>query len=265
MKFKNAPLIELIAELRWGAPTVVFPSPSSQTHANLSTEVDSLANNFARLVGSAGYTLAERLIPFGAPQMPFQPTHRFRRADTAQGMSLFSLGAGLFSANITPPYQTWEAFRPVVALGVDALLKSRTGDAVNQAFATVSLRYVNAFHANLTGGQSAVEFMEMLGIRLSLPSALEGRIDQSRKTKPMLLLSVPIDGNRTMNLNVGDATVNGQEAVLMDNMVSSRELVAPTVESVMTEFDAARAVIHDVFVQSTRPIADLLQPISGTD
>ncbi|QDQ85801.1 TIGR04255 family protein [Paraburkholderia megapolitana] len=270
MKFENAPLIELVAELRWGAPAVVPLSaiaspPFATAHANLNTELDTFVDQFGRNIAGAGYVLTERLLPLGVSYIPFQPSHRFRRADASEGTSLFSLGVGIFSANITPPYKTWESFRPIVKLGVEALLKSRSEDATKLPFVTVSLRYLNAFHSNLTRGQSAMEFMETLGIRFSLPESLQARVDKSRAIKPMLLLSVPISGNRVMNMNVGDAVLNGQSAVLMDNVVASKEPVDPTVDAVMAEFDAAREVIHDVFVQSTKPIVDLLAPTKDTE
>ncbi|CAJ4059753.1 Uncharacterised protein [Burkholderia pseudomallei] len=268
MKFENAPLIELVAELRWGTPSVVpvHPVPGVPlAHAHLLSEHDTMANSFGRIVASAGYTLTERVFQGGGIQVPFQATHRFRRSDITPGASLFSLGVGLFSANITPPYKTWESFRPVVELGVDALLKSRIGDAVKQPFAVASLRYVNAFHSNLTQGKGASEFLEMLGFRISLPPSVNAKMDKSRPIKPMLLLSIPLAENRVMHISTGDATVNGQEAVLMDNVVTSRDVVAPTVEAVMAEFDSARMIIHDVFVNSTKPIEDLLSPIEEAE
>ncbi|MCY0389142.1 TIGR04255 family protein [Robbsia sp. Bb-Pol-6] len=264
MKFENAPLIELIVELRWGAPSVTFPQailgqPSS--HANVTTHADDLVIAFGQHIAEAGYVMSEKLFPPGMPIVAFQTSHRFRKPiSEAAGTSLFGIGAGVFSVNITPPYKSWSEFRPIVEIGINALLKSRIGDSAQQPFVTVSLRYVNAFGSDLMGEKSASDFLQMLGFGVTLPSVLDEMIDSSKPFKPMLLLNLPLTHQRNMNVNVGHAFVNGQESVLMDNVVASSMPVAPELSTVMTELDNARALIHKFFVESTRPISHLLQP-----
>lgn len=128
-RFKHPPLVELIAELRWGSGGGVLPSAQSQgvrpILLALSGQHEEFFMRFGSKAGALGYDLVERVMPQGFSAMPFQIVYRFRKKLQEQGTTLYQVGAGVFSANSTPPYRFWNDFRPVLEQGVKLLLETR--------------------------------------------------------------------------------------------------------------------------------------------
>src|SRR5579862_288637 len=135
MHFRIPPLVELIAELRWppaGAPgqTDGQQPAAVQIPAALFaafSRPDQMFMRFAGLIGAQGFVQSERLVPQGFPGLPFQPIYRYSRTGTKPGEPIFQLGPGVFSAHITPPYNSWDDFRPFLEMGISVLLEAREG------------------------------------------------------------------------------------------------------------------------------------------
>ena len=123
-RYRNPPLREVIAELRWGLP---FPAAQQQPQPVLVIAApgahEEFFMRFGMQAGLLGYERAERLVPAGFPSMPQQVIYRFRKKPPEEGTSLYQIGTGIFSINITPPYDSWQEFRPVVENGVRILLE----------------------------------------------------------------------------------------------------------------------------------------------
>src|SRR5437868_4412920 len=100
--FESPPLIEIVAELRWGLPEIGLPN-EPQVLQNLSfgvgpsTRLEELFMRFGAKAAAHGYTTFERIVPPGFPLLPFQPVYRYRKASEDQATTLYQLGAGVFT------------------------------------------------------------------------------------------------------------------------------------------------------------------------
>jgi uncharacterized protein (TIGR04255 family) len=268
MTFSKAPLVEIVAELRWGQQ----PDATIQAHQPAGVQVPLMAMSSSRLdeffmrlggeVYQQGFQLAERLVPPNFPMMLFQPVYRYRKSTGTGGPALYQAGPGLFSANAIPPYRTWDDFSPVVRSGIDALLKARDEAERKFPFTSVSLRYIDAFGPELTEGRDIESFLrEVFGIFVTLPVGLSKLVAADQKVKPLLQLALPLAKSMNMNVMIGEGMVNNEVAVVMDTTVATSGEVPADSNSVMEALHAARAVIHEMFIDLTEPIQNLMKPV----
>jgi len=127
--YKNAPLVELVAELRWGPSAAALPANDQDQSRTVpfqfsSPKDEELYMQFAALISAEGYGRFERVAPPGIPSLPGQVACRFRPSDPEKQAPLFQLGIGLFTANALPPYQSWSTFSPVVKLGLERVFEA---------------------------------------------------------------------------------------------------------------------------------------------
>ena len=245
--FGNAPLVEIIAELRWNpqpppsqmAGGVAGPMVVMAVNAN---SLDEFFMRFGGEVYQQGFQRAERVVPTGFPFMLFQPVYRYRKSTDQDSSVLYQAGAGMFSANAIPPYQSWDAFSPTVEAGIDALLKTRSDAERSIPFSSISLRYIDAFRAALTQGRDIGMFVkDVLGIKLELPEGISKHVAPGQSAKPSLQLAIPLTNGMTMNIGLGEGMVNNELAIIMDTTVGTLSDTAPDKTSAMAALNAARA------------------------
>jgi uncharacterized protein (TIGR04255 family) len=268
--FAKAPLVEIIAELRWGRlpplsvqrnQTITMPLQMAGLDAN---KLEEFFMRFGGELYQQGFNRAERLVPAGFPLLPFQPVYRYRKSVEADASVLFQAGSGLFSANAIPPYRSWETFAPVVQAGVGALLKTREETEKALPFTSVSLRYIDAFNPELTEGRDIGAFIkDILGITVALPEALTKHIQTGKSVKPNLQFAAPLSNGMLMHTNIGEGLVHNQAAIIMDTTIATTAEVSPDKDAIMTALNSARAVIHEIFFDITKPIEQLMQPTDG--
>ncbi|MEW6368775.1 MAG: TIGR04255 family protein [Acidobacteriota bacterium] len=271
MLFARPPLIELIAELRWGAPSMIVPVPAEGLPVGtaipattVSARDEEMFMRFGAKAASEGYSRFERIMPPGFPLLPSQPVYRFRKAEPASGTSLFQLGPSIFSANTAPPYRSWEAFHPVVRMGVSMLLDSLDESDKAQPFGAASLRYIDAFRSELTEGDSPLDFLtKKLGFDIGLPHVIESEADPGSPIKPLLKFTIPLAARSVMELTAGEGVVGKDEALIMETTVIAPGPIHMDVDAVMSILDEAHNIIRRVFVEMTQPIAHLMQPTGG--
>jgi uncharacterized protein (TIGR04255 family) len=260
--FKNAPLVEMIAELRWGETAQPVQQGLPIVMQGMTPEVDQFFMRLSGEVYQHGFRRAERLVPPGFPIFPFQPVFRYRK-DTADDNSvLFQAGQGLFSVNAVPPYRSWDTVSPIVRTGITALLKARAPNDNDKPFTVVNLRYINAFGPKLTNNRSIGEFIEgVFGFSLALPSVVSKHIKQGSQPNPQIQISFPLSSGASMLFSIREGAIKNERTFIMDMTISCEEPVAPDVEAVMTALTDARNVIHSIFVDLTTPIHSLLEPV----
>lgn len=261
--FEKAPLVEIVAEMRWNPQLIGRQDASSVMLAMNSSEFDEFFMRFGGEVYQQGFQLAERLIPPGFPMVLSQPVYRFRQSTGVSTPVLYQVGVGLFSANAIPPYKSWDTFSPMVEVGVDALLKTRTETERDTPFSSVSLRYINAFGPPLTERRDVGAFLsDVLNIHVSLPAGLTKHIQTGKRPKPSLKFFLPLEEQLTMIISVGEGTVNNESAIVMDTTVATIVDVPADKAAIMRAFNLAQDVIHSVFFDLTKPIEKLMQPIN---
>ena len=263
--FKNAPLVELVAELRWGGSPQMVQPDMPIVMQGMGPDLDQFFMRLGGEVYQHGFKRAERLVPPGFPVFPYQPVMRYRKENSDDSSVLFQAGQGLFSVNAVPPYRSWETVSSVVKTGVTALLKARAPSDQDQSFTVATLRYINAFGPKLARNRPIGSFIEeVLGFSITLPPGIATHIKPGSKPKPHVQLSFPLNDSASMAFMIGEGTVNNEQTIIMDMTVSYEEPVAANVDAVMTAFTSARNVIHSTFIELTKPIHDLLEPLEET-
>jgi uncharacterized protein (TIGR04255 family) len=262
--FKNAPLVELIAELRWD---VTRPTAHSvQMPMGISSEQDQF---FMRLGGELyqhGFQQAERLIPPGFPVLPQQVVYRFRKHSSEDSSVLFHAGLGVFSTHATPPYRSWDAVKATVEIGVRALLSARAAEDNDKSFSAVTIRYINGFGSDLTDGREIDIFIkDVFGFDIRLPPALIRHIKPNTSLRPNFQFGITLSNGSKMGFLVGEGLVNNQAKIVVDLTIASAQPVAPDADVIMATFTEARNVIHKIFVDLTMPIETKLQPVTEND
>jgi uncharacterized protein (TIGR04255 family) len=264
--YQNAPLVELIAELRWAFGGVQSAANKPQEinvpiSVLAAPDTEEFFMRFGAQAAAEGYMRVERLLPSGIPVLPFRPLYRFRKGGSEAGTTLYQLGGGIFSANITPPYHSWTAFRPVVERGVTLLVAARDDSEKQIPFSQVSLRYINAFRRNLLEERTTWKFIrEVLRFDLALPHAVTRFVGEGQEPAGNIQLAVALQSGQRLGLTIGDGKIGNETAAILDTMVSAHGATAPSVASVMRTLDEAHDVIYSMFTDLTKKIRDLMQP-----
>jgi uncharacterized protein (TIGR04255 family) len=270
-RFRNPPLIELVAELRWGSGGIggVVATPTNPQTGGLVLvpigRYEEFFMRFGQKAGAHGYDLVERILPPGFPASPFQTVYRFRRKSQEEGTTLYQVGAGVFTANITPPYRSWQEFTPVVETGIGLLLETRNPSETQMPFTSAILRYINSFNEKFTEGRSAATFIrDVLGFRIEPPTAIRSEIMPGAEAKPALQLTIPLSSGTQMTISLGEGAVVGaaRQNIIMDIMVTGEAQIKPTVADVMAFFDSSHEIIQRAFVGTTGNLFSIMEPMS---
>jgi uncharacterized protein (TIGR04255 family) len=267
IRFETAPLVELIAEVRWGGPAAPLAgSASMMPFAGIGTPSardEEFFMTFGGKASPAGYGRVERLIPPGFPVPPFQVVYRFRKSQPEQqGTTVYQIGPGIFPANITPPYRSWDEFRPVVRQGVELLLASRSEDQKELPLHSVSLRYIDSYGKQFTAGEPLSSFLkDKLGFAVELPPALADAISKYEDVKFTSQLRAPLKVGQQIRINIGDGFVNNEPTIVVDTTIVAEHTIAPTIDEAMTSFERAHEVHRDVFVGISKKLHHIMKPV----
>lgn len=263
IEFENAPLVELIAEVRWGVPS--FPSylsPAGVTPNVLvsSDQDDEFFRCFGDKAATIGFVRSESLIPLGFQAMPFQPAVRYPRVSSAGGTHVYQLGKGFFSAHATPPYRSWKDFSPVVTAGVKILLECRLENEKNLPFNVLNLRYIDAFTHSLTQGRKTIDFIsKILGFDIKIPASILNHAKDPSQIVPFIQLTVPINYGQ-IHLVIAEGKVNNEPSIIYDTTISRTDITDSSIENVMGAFDSIHDLMREIFIGLTGPISDLMKP-----
>lgn len=263
MVFKQPPLVEIVAEVRWdisGLPGVPaqfagapIPVPDRSSH-----EIHFM--NFASKAGAKGFGLIERVVPPGFPLLAHQVAFRYRNTTGVDGAPLFQVGPGIFTANISPPYKSWEGFLPFIDLGLGLLFESRSDQDKDKQFSSVRLRYLDAFGENLRQGKSVATFLpQNLGVKIELPPSIMNFCSNQDAIKPSMSIIIPI-AIGTMELKIAEGWVRNTASLIMDTNIVCKGPFAPDKEAIITALNNAHDVIHESFVGMTGTMHQLMEP-----
>lgn len=138
--YEKAPLIEVIAEVRWKlTPLASMPGSAFDPHYGV------FADEFSATAKAKDFSFVEPLVPPGMPpeMLPNAPHLRFRKG--AGTWPLYQIGPGLFTANAIRGYKGWQEFRRILSEGLVCLGASYPLPDKYLQLRMVELRYVNGF------------------------------------------------------------------------------------------------------------------------
>lgn len=262
MRFANPPLIECIVELRWNYDAAGAGGPGlAQMPIVFSGHQEEFFMRFGAKVSQLGFERLERLVPPGFPVMHQQPVYRFRSGADGKKSCLYQVGPGVFSANITPPYTSWDDFVVIARDGIEKLMESRDPGEREQPFTSCLVRYIDAFKPDLTGGRGVASFLrEVMGVEVRLPESVQDSVRQGSEVEPTLQLKLPLRGGQTMSLGFQAGNIEGANCVVMDTIVATDTPVEATTEAVMASLEQAHAEIRRVFIELTQRIRGEMRP-----
>jgi uncharacterized protein (TIGR04255 family) len=263
--FKNAPLVELVAEVHWSPASAAglgganqLPGAPPRFSLGEGNRLEEFYMRFGGEVFSKGFQRSERVVPPGFPSIQNQVAVRFRKES---GSEMLQVGPGVFAANAVPPYRSWKDFAPCVELGLDCLLRSRHDDEKNLPFNSILMRYIDGFKKAHLVGMSHAQFMrDVLGFEIGAPVGVNKWLDGAAPSSVSLQLAGPMTNGMQLALTVADGVIQGESAVVMDMTISTARAVAPNVAEAMKELAAARDVAHDIFLNVTAKIRDVMGP-----
>lgn len=262
--FQNAPLIEVIVELRWGVPHPftspgLSQTPGQQFHVNLELpQSEDFFTDFGAECGARGLTRAERIIPQGFPVLPGQVVYRFRSNDRSD-QNLLQIGAGLFTVNALPPYNGWPSFQALVSRGIEALLASRPASDKGVGFTSVNVRFINGFGAEFFEGASRLSFLRSLGFILQVPAELGNVSREDESTFFNLNYVTGLQGGAKLQVNLGEGVKDGIPIQVVE-LGSTYENVDATPEALLAAINDSHEMIEKIFMDMTTPIHALMKP-----
>jgi uncharacterized protein (TIGR04255 family) len=258
--FVNAPLIELLAEVRWKTTT---SSTDDTSMADESLVLEDASPDFYRRMavglGKLGFTLSERLVPAEYEVPDGSSTYRYLNPDDTETTVVYQVGDGIFSINGIPPYKTWTEFRPSVQAGLEVLMDSIEALGGEITFNQIDLNYIDAFGEEYLQGRSRYDLLaSVLGFNLKLPDAIARTVDNGEPTTAFFHFGARLKNGDRIAVKTGFATVLNQPTIVLDTRVSHRDEVVADVDGMLQVLDRSHQVIHDTFVEMTEPIAAIL-------
>jgi uncharacterized protein (TIGR04255 family) len=264
--FAKPPLVEIIAELRWipqGSTVLEPPVPQQPALPPLFFGGTKQEEFYMRVGGElykSNFNRSERLIPAGIPFVLHQPVYRFRSEVKDKVSVLYQVGYGVFSVHGIPPYHSWSTFLAFVRDGIQVLLESRPEADSRQPFSQLILRYIDFFGEEMRQGRDISRFMsEVFGISTQLPAALTKPATSKEPKSLLTRVVLPIEIGE-LTVSVADGKFNNQDGILLDSTASCAAETAAELDTVMNVFGAAYELIHNMFLELTEPIHELMQP-----
>lgn len=250
--YDNAPLIEVISEVRWSL-TALASMPGNFIDPNFSAT----SEEFLSLAKKAGFSHVERLIPEQIPLelIAGQPVFRLRRKENA--WPLYQLGPGLMTCNIVPKYHGWSDFREYIHQGIEFLQASFPSPEKLLRLETLELRYIDGFtDAHGLQDNAFLQFSEQyLGTTVSLPVGFLQKFAQSEKDATAAT-EIKVSAKEPENTNLiikfapgqkreGDREIPALIVELRASHSGGKKSFVP--EEVMDWMDSAHSMLHEAF------------------
>ena len=260
--YKNAPLIELIVELRWTVTTLFSPDAPPPIAENSAT-FDIWFNAFSSKLEKLGYLNLERLLPYDFPPSAYQPIFRYRKSRETP-FPVVQFGHGIFTINAGPPdYVSWKKFRPEVEAGIKALLDAKPGENSPKKFISANVRYIDGFRDTLKEGLSNYKFIkEGLQTSIHLPKSILNLAESEDSIAPTILMRFPSKANinSLLTIQIAAGKVNNESATLMEMSYHTNEEILMETTEVLEVLDVSHGTLHSVFEMITQPIHDRMLP-----
>jgi uncharacterized protein (TIGR04255 family) len=258
--YKNAPLVELIVEVRWSVQTQ-SQGGGIAIVADRSTSFQNLSNDLR----GAGYHELERLIPHEMPAMAYHPVFRFKQQN--KEYPIVHLGHGIFTVNAGPPdYISWKNFRPEVEKTLEILALHKKNEEPSNLFNAVRLRYIDVFKNDLRRDLSNFNFIkDVMGVHICLPEGLLDFAANEESISPTIALKIPIKDATNANLTFQLAAGRLAQSVNTDTIMDMTYAVncEPTADTIvlLQHLDEAHDVINWWFTRLTTKLHDRMDPV----
>lgn len=258
--FKNAPLVEMIVEIRWA-----LMSLQSLPQGGVDPFYDALKKGLAKKLAQQGYPLLEEIVPLEVPRefLGGQITTRYRKeTDT---WPLYQLGPGVFTVNIADGYTGWSEFRKVIQLGIITLLSSHPAVGTLE-IQSLKLMAIDAFTSRHKFNSYYDFSKKYLGLNLVLPDKYIAGYAQVNEVSVASETLIPLsrhDIQGQARIEVREGRHNEERALLLNTSIESqRSLKGDEAEQeIINWFDSAHVVHSKMFKSILSPeLRAILEP-----
>lgn len=238
-KLPNAPLQEVIFEVRW------TPPPSAESRPLIDPGFE-LASGRLSTILEHEMPFYKRIAPSDVPEqlLLFNPVHQYWKAEKT--WPVVQLGPGIFTVNNTDESYDWESFFPLIQTALRWLTDAYKSPL---QFAFASLRYIDSMNVSEYGGleRGWQEFINQ-HFNLSYTNDFNTRghqkqiqINQVFELEDRSSLQIQMSDGKKKN----ELAFVWQTAVLKKQQFIYEELIAWT--------DNAHGVIHLLFEEMLKP------------
>ncbi|WP_417218993.1 TIGR04255 family protein [Achromobacter spanius] len=246
--FGNAPLIEMIAELRWDLHPVTSV-PGGGIDPFYEATKAGMASALAAEVGGGWNPTIEEIVPLEIPRefLAGQITTRYRKA--AGDWPLVQLGPGICAINMTSSYEGWDTFRPWLVHGVSALLKAHPVPSALK-FKSLNLLAVDAFGPS----HGYVDYQDFATRLLNLGNILGSDYLAKFSSEPnqALVQSQTVFPLRSPEgasgrISIAEGERDKEKALLVQTAIEHAKEFRPEADHLLEWFDSAHAVHREMF------------------
>ncbi|RUR01415.1 TIGR04255 family protein [Labedella endophytica] len=257
--FPNAPLVELVVEVQWDMVDLATDEDEGEFEG-VDSDYEPFYRQVAQGLAEIGYSQAERLVPSNYMAPENTPTYRYTSPTDSDTSVVYQVGEGVFGINAVPPYKTWESFRPAVQAGLRVLLDAIEWRDTEKVFRRIDLAYVDAFDDEFMGDGTRYEFLtKSLGFAFSPPAAITKHMDSDEPSSAFFQFSGKVGETGRIFVKAGLARVMNTPSIVLDTKVRERKATPADVSEVMEVLEASHQIIHESFIEITKPFADILE------
>ena len=231
-KLPNAPLQEVIFELRWKLDF----DPQSQSKVDKEFQFA-----FANFSGLSAKKMRHRVIlkSSAVPEILFlnRPVYQFWAAENQY--PAFQLGPGVFTVNETDKNYEWKYFRSLVVEGIEWLKKSYSS---RLDLSVAELRYIDAIEVTDDNQKDLSKF-----ISNNLKIEINNQTIDHKLTDIQLHQRFKIDNENSLSLLVTNGLKNNNQAKAIILQTSYNKTTNITFENLTTWIDVAHDTCSSLF------------------
>lgn len=211
MRLPNAPLVEVVFELRWAlegpdhVPVQLRQDPGFQL----------LAHEFQVKAKAKGFNVKEEMASQEIGPLGHQVVYRFKKS-VDEPFPLWQIGPGIFACNVSTEYE-WSDYRILIKDGLLSLFKSYPKtDAFDIRTIHLELRYLDAFNEELLGHLDLFHFMNSdVNIKLTPSDFLNSDVFENQVSGQIILSKKIRNDIGSLQVEIGVGSVGKIPSIIM--------------------------------------------------
>lgn len=219
VKLPNAPLVEVVFELRWalrGGRDLPLPLRTDPGF-------ELLAECFTETAAGQGFSVRKDMDSDGIGILGHSVKYRYLRSED-KPFPLWQIGPGIFACNQATEYD-WKEFRDLISGGVRALFSSYPkSKTITIQPIYLELRYIDVFNMDLLGHYDLIRFLSKnTNFSLDLSDFMKSeRFEGETSGSLRIVRSLRDDKDTQFQLEVGTGQSNKKRSLVASSKVMKR-------------------------------------------
>lgn len=239
-KLPNAPLQEVIFELRWTL------TPSEESGQVIDSEFELASGRLSSIIEKK-FPHHQRITPSNIPQqlLQYQVVHQYWTDKNT--WPVLQLGPGIFTINCTDNWYDWEnSFRDLIKEAIEWLFQAYR-NSLN--IGLVSLRYIDAIKISDYGGLSD-GWQNFIKSKFNFE--YHNSFDTRGKQKQIQINQIfELNDGSDLHVQMTDGTTSNEEAFIWQIAILKKFSFTPT--EILDWADNAHSIAHNLFKEMLKP------------